>query len=135
MNTDRKPCIDLTQRKWLRTVGEFTVYGTWYRHDNGESEPCLVIVSSIGMIGKPAVILLSNAYLYEQPRKAAHIVRRLALGMGKESMSQAVKLADLINDHLSDLISMPPDPRERIVVADATVKLGDGATRSIELME
>lgn len=133
--TDRKPAIDLTHRAWLRTVGEFTIYGTWLRHDNGETEPCLVITPAHAFVGKPAVIPLSAAYRYADPRAAARSISAFALGMGKEGMQQAFKLADLINDHLSDLISLPPDPRERTVVADATLRLGDGPSRSIELLE
>lgn len=129
------PCIDLTERRWYRTLGEYTIYGTWFRHDeDGRREPCLVITPSFGKMGKPAVVLLDDAYKFENPSQAAHIVRRFALGMGKESMTQAIALAELINDHLSDLISMPNDTRQREVAADATIKIEGGETRHIQLL-
>lgn len=133
--TDRKPAIDLNHVAWHRTVGEYTIAGTWLRHDDGESEPCLVIHPSHAFIGKPAVIPLSAAYRYADPMAAAQSIRAFAQGMGKDSLQQAFKLADLINDHLSDLISLPPDRRAREVVADATVRIGDGPARSVELLE
>lgn len=129
------PCLDLTTRAWMRTVGRFTIYGTWFRHDNKQREPCLAIVPSRGPIIKPAVVLLSQAYLFDSPRTAAALCTRFVNGMGMPSADNAIKLFDLVNDHLSDLISLPPDPRERIVVADATVKLSTGETRTMEMRE
>lgn len=133
--SDRQPCIDLNFTAWHRTVGEYTVAGTWYRHENGDSEPCLFIHPSHAYVGRPAVIRLSDAYKFVNPREAARQVRSFALGMGKESLMQAHRLADLINDHLSDLISMKPDPRKREAVADVTVRFGDGRTKSVELLQ
>jgi hypothetical protein len=89
--------------------------------------------------GKPAVIPLSSAWKYSQmafadPKVVANQVRQFAIGMNKDSLAQVIALTDLINDCLSDLISMPPDPRERLVVADAEIVI-DGRKRTIEVTE
>lgn len=133
--SDRQPCIDLNFTAWHRTVGEYTIAGTWYRDDKGDSEPCLFITPSHPYVGKPAVIRLSDAYKFVNPRDAAHMIASFAKGMGKEGLTQAHRLADLINDHLSDLISMKPDPRKREAVADVTVRIDGGKTRTIELLQ
>ena len=84
--------------------------------------------------GKPAVVPLSSAWKYSQmafadPQVVANQVRQFAIGMNKDSLAQVIALTDLINDCLSDLISMPPDPRERLVkrvwrIYSSTVKNG-----------
>ena len=109
------------------------------RNPTADSEPCLVITPSRMFEGKPAVIPLSSAWKYSQmafadPKVVAHQVRQFAIGMNKDSLAQVIALTDLINDCLSDLISMPPDPRERLVVADAEIVI-DGRKRTIEVTE
>ena len=71
---------------------------------------------------------------FADPKVVAHQVRQFAIGMNKDSLAQVIALTDLINDCLSDLISMPPDPRERLVVADAEIVI-DGGKRTIEVTE
>ena len=130
--------IDLTHCHFRRVVGEFAVFGTWLKIGK-DSEPCLVITPSRMFEGKPAVIPLSSAWKYSQmafadPKVVANQVRQFAIGMNKDSLAQVIALTDLINDCLSDLISMPPDPRERLVVADAEIVI-DGRKRTIEVTE
>ena len=135
---EQQPCIDLTHCHFRRVVGEFAVFGTWLKIGK-DSEPCLVITPQRMFEGKPAVIPLSSAWKYSQmafadPKVVANQVRQFAIGMNKDSLAQVVALTDLINDCLSDLISMPPDPRERLVVADAEIVI-DGRKRTIEVTE
>lgn len=135
---DEQPCIDLTHCHFRRVVGEFAVFGTWLRLGK-ESEPCLVITPSKLFEGKPAVIPLSAAWKYSQmsfadPKVVANQVREFAKAMNKDTLSHVIALTDLINDCLSDLISMPPDPKERLVVADAEITI-DGKKRTMELTE
>ena len=136
MTAFEKPAIDLTYTAWEREVGEFRIAGTWFRHDDNNTEPCLFIRPAKGLVAgaKPAVVLLSSAYLYVDPRNAAATIRSLALGMGMEGITQWTKLADLINDHISDLISIPPDRRKREAIGDVEVTIG-GRRRTGELLE
>lgn len=130
-----KPAIDLAYSLWTREVGEYEITGTWFRHDDNNTEPCLFIrpVKGLPRGCRPAVVLLSSAYLYVNPRDAAQTVRSLAVGMGMDGLTQWTKLADMINDHLSDLISMPPDRRKREAIGDVEVTIG-GRKRSGELL-
>lgn len=131
-----KPAIDLAYSLWTREVGEYQITGTWFRHDDNEHEPCLFIrpVHGLKQGCRPAVVLLSSAYCYVDPRQAARTIQGLAIGMGMEGLTQWHKLADLINDHLSDLISMPPTRQKREVVGEVEVTIG-GRKRSAELLE
>jgi len=137
---EQQLCIDLTHCHFRRVVGEFAVFGTWLKIGK-DSEPCLVVTPVMQGTRsiKPAVIPLSSAWKYSQmafadPKVVAHQVRQFAIGMNKDSLAQVIALTDLINDCLSDLISMPPDPRERLVVADAEIVI-DGKKRTIEVTE
>lgn len=137
---EQQPCIDLTHCHFRRVVGEFAVFGTWLKIGK-DSEPCLVVTPVMQGTRsiKPAVIPLSSAWKYSQmafadPQVVANQVRQFAIGMNKDSLAQVIALTDLINDCLSDLISMPPDPRERLVVADAEIVI-DGRKRTIEVTE
>ena len=137
--TERKPCINLTETHFRRRVGDFAVFGTWFRHEDGSTEPCLVITLADLFAGKPAVVLLSAAYKYSQlafaPAKdVAYQVREFARGLGRDDLQTCIKLTDLINDSLTDLISMPPDYRSKEVVADAEIVI-DGKKRTIEVTE
>lgn len=137
---EQQPCIDLTHCHFRRVVGEFAVFGTWLKIGK-DSEPCLVVTPVMQGTRsiKPAVIPLSSAWKYSQmafadPQVVANQVRQFAIGMNKDSLAQVIALTDLINDCLSDLISMPPDPRKRLVVADADIVI-DGLKRTIEVTE
>lgn len=134
---ERQPCINLAESHFRRRVGDFAIFGTWYRYGDGTTEPCMVITLADMFRGKPAVIPLSAAYKYSQmafapPAAVAEQVREFAIGFGRDDLPTVIALTDLINDSLTDLYSMPPDYRPRLVVADAEVKI-NGRTKSIEV--
>lgn len=134
---EAKPFLDLTRYHFVRHVGELTVYGTWVpRLDApGDSEPALAIVPRFREIGRPAVIALSAAYKYNDPAYLAHAAHIFTQSLGiAAGVNDTLKIATLIDDHLSDLISMPPEPTQAVVVADATVNIG-GKKRSVELLD
>lgn len=132
-----KPAIDLTRSKWSREVGQFAIYGTWlYNEDKEDTEPCLVVIPRYRAYGfVPCCIALSAAYLYNDPRYLAHAAANYAKALGFEDMNSGYKLAELIHDHLSDLISMPPDPQKAVVVAEANIDLGNGKRKTIEVLD
>jgi hypothetical protein len=137
----RKPVLDLTRHNFLRPSGDLVCIGTWiYNADQQDYEPCLAIVPRYRKRGfKPCVVALSSCWKYN-PEHNGHIyLARIAkeflhfLGM-EDCMSNAMKVADLINSHLGDLIKMPNNPTSSVIVADASYTV-DGVKRSIELVD
>ena len=50
-------------------------------------------------------------------------------------MTRTHRIADILHSHLPDLVSMPVDPTEAVVVGEAKVDLGDGRKQTVELMD
>lgn len=133
-----QPALDLTRHHFKRDLGDFTLYGTWlYNEDQDDTEPCLVLLPRYRHESvKPCVIALSAAFRYDNPRYLAHMAGRFTrlLGFG-ESMPTAYRIANLIYDHLGDLVAMPPDPRYAIVVGEGIIRHADGAKTTIGLID
>ncbi len=55
------------------------------------------------------------------------------LGM-EDGMSSTHKVGEIIHSHLSDLLRIPPNPTQAIVVADATYTV-NGRTYSAEVLD
>lgn len=142
MNIERfgqKPAIDLTRFHFMREIGDLCVIGTWCMNDDQEdSEPALVLLprhrppSSV----IPCVIGLSAAYLYNDMKYLANAAKGIAKALGfEDSMMRTHKIADAIHTHLPDLITMPVDPTEAVVAAEATLDLGGGKRQSVQLLD
>lgn len=135
--TDRKPVLDLSRHHFMRPAGDLVIFGTWtYNEDQEDYEPCLAIVPRYRRSGfKPCCVALSSAWRYAEPpylaRAAAFFLTQLGMADG---MSNAHKVASLIHEHLGDLIKMPPNPTQTIVVADASVTI-EGVKRSMEMLD
>lgn len=129
-----RPVLDLTMRQWTRTRGDLTVIGTWYGTEVAGSEPCLVIIPTFRSRGfQPAVICLSSAWRWEHdPRHVAQKTIEFVAGLGLPAeAATCLRLASLINDHLDDLVKLPPRPHTReIVGADALIR--DSETGKVE---
>lgn len=135
MTHERKPFLDLTRYHFKRHVGDLTIYGTWVPSSGGESEPAIAIIPRFREIGRPAVIALSAAYKYNEPAYAARAAHTFAVALGLEpGINTTLQIAGLIDDHLSDLISMPPEPTQAVVVADVDMTIG-GKKRTLELLD
>lgn len=134
--TERRPAIDLTRTHFQRSLGDLTITGTWlWNEDQETEEPCLVVRSRYHVKGfKPFVVALSSAYKYNDPVYLAAIARELAITLGSDSIVTAHKVATLIADHLHDLLTMPPNPTSKIVVADAVITTG-GRSIAAEIVE
>lgn len=133
-----KPAIDLTRHAFMRPSGDLVCVGTWLWNEQQEdTEPCLVILPRYRRDGfKPCVVALSVAWRYNEPAYLARASQWFLQGLGMEdNMSNAHKVADLIHSHLGDLISMPPNPDTAIVAAEATIDLGNGSSRTIQLLD
>lgn len=135
--TDRKHAIDLTRHQFHRHMGELSLYGTWLWNEDQEAyEPALVVINALNPRRfRPCVVALSAAYKYNHPVYMAHAAREFVTLLGlQDNMTMAYKVATLIEDHLGDLLKMPPNPETQIVVADATIGSGIGR-RSIEIVD
>jgi hypothetical protein len=136
-----RPALDLTRHHFVRELGEFRLYGTWYyapTDDNSDdTEPCLVLVPAVRSVTKPCVVLLQHAYKWTNPRYAAQMSLEFAKTLGFDSnvMATATRIHGMIFDHLLDLITLPEDPTETVVGASGSVKFGGGPSRSIELLD
>lgn len=135
--TDRTPAIDLERYQFKRELHGLALYGSWiWSEDQQTYEPCLVVLNAVyPRAFKPVVVALSAAYLYNDARYMAHRAREFVTLLGlHDSMTTAHKVALLIEDHLHDLIMMPPNPTETVVVADASIK-ANGKSRSLEIVD
>lgn len=133
-----KPTIDLTRHHFQRHIGDMTIYGTWiFNQDQEDTEPCLAILPRYRTIGvMPCCVALSAAFRYANPRYLAHAARQFSKAMGfEDDLTRTRKIAELIYDHLPDLISMPVDPVRQVVVADATVTAESGRKKSLEVVD
>lgn len=132
-----RPAIDLTRHHFKRDIGDLSIYGTWiFNDDHEDTEPCLVVMPRYRTIGvRPCVIALSAAFRYNNPRYLARVAAHFAVQLGfEDELSIARKIATLIHDHMLDLITMPVDPTEAVVVGEAHVDLG-GGRRTVEILD
>lgn len=137
MSDNRTPALDLTRHHFLRPSGDLVCVGTWvYNADQEDYEPALVIVPRYRKDGfKPCCVALSAAWKYNEPAYLAHAAAFFLTQLGMaDGMSNAHKVASLIHEHLGDLIKMPPNPTQTIVVADASVTI-EGVKRSMEMLD
>lgn len=133
-----RPAIDLTRTHFRRDLGDLSIFGTWVHNDDQEdTEPCLVVLPRYRLNGAvPCVIALSAAFKYNNPRYLAHASRFFAAQLGfEDEMTTVRKIATLIHDHMLDLLSMPLDPTEAVVIGEASVDLGDGRRKTVEVLD
>lgn len=135
---DRIPAIDLTRYHFKRDLGDLTIFGTWlWREADSRSEPALVLVPRYRLDGvKPCVVTMADAAEYNHDaRILVHAARRFSHALGfEDSMTNTRKIASVIHDHFLDLINIPPDPRQAVVIGEASVDIG-GHKRTIELLD
>jgi hypothetical protein len=126
-----QPALDLSQRHWTKTRHGITAIGTWIRLE-GISRPCMVLIragSEYDDRTVPCVITVDRAFEWEpQTADFAQTILRaigfceaLRLSLDKHNV---VRLMNFVNDHLSDLLSIPPFPVSQLdipVVAEITL--------------
>lgn len=137
--TDARPAIDLSRHAFMREISDMVVIGTWvYSDDQEDTEPALVILPRYRPPSSvvPCVVALSAAYLYNDPKYCVRAAKGIAKALGfEDSMNRTHKIADILHSHLPDLVSMPVDPTEAVVVGEAKVDLGDGKQTTVELLD
>lgn len=134
----RRPAIDLSRHAFMRELGDLVLFGTWvYSEDQEDTEPALVMLPRYRPPSSviPCVVALSSAYLYNDPKYCVRAAKGIAKALGfEDSMTTTHRIADILHSHLPDLVSMPVDPQEAIVVADATVETSKGR-QSVEILD
>lgn len=125
-----KPILDLALQHSQRTFGDITAIFTWNLHTD---RPCCALVPTYTPRHHeritPFVVSVDMAFEWDEatgdPAYAAHATYRAcnALGMNPSPTLQ-VRIFNIINDCLSDLLRMPNAPRfsEGEVVADAIAR-------------
>lgn len=131
-----KPVIDLTKYAFRRQLGDIIMYGTWIGESVDESEPCLVLISTVRKC-RPVCVALSAAYRYDNPKyllsKSIQFNRDLGF---TDNMTNVHKVATVIYDHLQDLIELPPRPVvNQKVGADAVLTEASGRKHYAEIID
>lgn len=122
--TQQQYALDLTRHAFMRPYKDLVVFGTWLWNDDQEdTEPCLAIVPRYRRNGfTPVCIALSALHLYNSPKYMARASRQFNADLGfEDSMANWHKVADAIHEHMRDLIMMPENPIETVVVGEVTV--------------
>lgn len=150
-----RPALDLSRKHFIHPhIGKsVTVYGTWWREDDGRFRPCIVLVPTNRKIDqriRPCVVTVDDAFkwdiedktLSKKQRKAVHQYMCNAaavfadnLGLG-HTEAGASTVINIVHDHLGDLLTIPPvPPGEVIVVADGFQTDENGKTQHMEITE
>lgn len=131
-----RPAIDLTRFHFVKEFGDLRLFGTWlYLEADDDDEPALVLVPANRRTGfQPFVVPLSSAYLYTYPRRTAGACLEAARGLGMDGTQAAIKIANIIHDHLQDLIEIPENPTEAVVGAYGQISDGH-RTKTVEILD
>lgn len=135
-----KPDLDLARRHFRREKGDITVYGTWFGR---YQEPALVLVPRYRRAEDiiPCVVPLKRAWVWSEsigdPKQVADTAFDfcIALGLSPYEPANFLRIVDIVRDHLGDLLTIPPKPREYRAVADAIIVESDGKTREHEVLD
>lgn len=132
--------LDLTRYHHKRQHGDITAVYTWFGE---ELRPALVLIPTYRQHHEkttPCVIPLENAWKWDEyvgdPAGCARTCFQFAgyLGLDPLSSMTCQRIASIIRDGLGELLTIPPKPDERIVVADAIVTDERGKQRHLEVM-
>lgn len=126
--TDRRPAIDLTRHSFMRPYKDLVVFGSWlHNEDQEDDEPALVIVPRYRQKGfLPVCIALSAIHLYNSPQYMARASRQFNADLGfEDSMANWHKVADAIHEHMRDLIMIPPNPVQAVVIGEVVIDDGE----------
>ena len=111
--------LDLNHYHWRRDLREFTLYGTWLIDDE-QDRPCMVIIRRQEQTHDhtvPCIVPMDLAYAFDpiggDPQMAARACLDFAqaLRMDPNNPKTVLRIHALIDDHLGDLLSIPPYSR------------------------
>ena len=135
-----KPDIDLTKIHKKYTMGDITVYLTWFGEHN---RPCLVLLPTFRSRDsyKPAVILVDDAYQWATETGSAFYVQQQSIKIAKAldftpTPQTLARIANIIADSIGELLNIPPKPSfASKVVADAFITQENGKQKHFEITE
>ncbi|WP_425643241.1 hypothetical protein [Agrobacterium tumefaciens] len=142
MNT---PDLDLTKRVWTYKRGGIIAIGTWLRLEQ-QFRPCMVIIPADREYDDrltPCVVTGDNAWIWSEevgdPIQAAQTAHQFAetLGLASHDKRTVIRLAMFIQDHLGDLLSIPPyqNPDQQTVAEITMRDPNTGRTIEAEIRE
>lgn len=132
------PAINLTYNHFWRTKNGMHVIGTWlWQEAERKYEPALVLLHAGRPLTirtqVPVIIPLSRAWAWASHGDVgdpAHVVREIMVALAAgylpgnaTSKADYLRVLDAVNEHLPDLIAMPPRPAEasrKRVIGDVT---------------
>lgn len=125
------PILDLSFILWQRPFGDITVLGTWTLHND---RPCLVLVPTYARPDHtritPCVVPIEKAFQWDEATgEPEYAVQKCAeyadaLGFSRVDPGLLIRIHNIINDCLGDLLKMPPFPRltEGEIAADMVAR-------------
>lgn len=131
---DFRIAIDLERTREVYLHGTIMVWMTWLRVSPGKWDPCMVLTrdrvrATDGARCVPCVVPLSRAWAWDD--EIGDIRGTLttavewcpALGLNPMNPRDVFRVKRIVNDHLHDLLTMPPMPRGEgeVHVADMIV--------------
>ena len=139
------PALDLNRRVWTFRRDGITAIGTWLRVE-GRFRPCMVLIPADREYDDrltPCVVTMDRAWIWSEevgdPAEAARTAFQFArcLGLAENNPRTIIRLAMFINDHLGDLLSIPPyqNPDAEIVAEVTMVEADTGRTVETVLKE
>ena len=141
-----RPVLDLNVFYKKFTFKSVNLFVTWYRPEGEAARPAIVLIRSdmsktmLYNYGQ-CVIPLNTAFLWtDETGDKAHQMRSAmafceTMGLEK-TFDNAMKLINLIQDHIEYLLNCPPAPRVReAIVADATVQDEHGNKTTTEVRD
>lgn len=141
------PVLDLDRRHFTRVKGDLTLIGTWIKTEDHDWRACLVIIRTGEEFSEhnvPCVVTADLCYIWADipgvgdPRRAARMAMRFATALRMaDDPKNLLRIAILINDHLDDLLHIPPwAPRDTVAVAEMEVTDNNtGKTSEIEVKQ
>ena len=136
--------VDLNKRHFAYDIGDVRIYGSWC---GPEKRPCLALVPRFEIIGKstkPFVIPVDHTYLWwDKTADFEHIITQSmkaceCLGLDANNPKNVVRLSLLIQDHLGDLLAIPPmqsEKSDQLVLADLVVTDEHGKQKHAEIRD
>ena len=137
--------IDISRRHWTRVKGPITLIGTWIYNEDRRWRPCMVLIRTGDEFNDhciPCVVTADKAWIWsrevgdmdECARTLAGFIDPLRLSPNDHDI---ITLYWLINDHLSDLLHIPPfapEPGAVLVEAEITDPM-TGKVREVEIRD
>jgi len=135
---EQQYALDLTRYAWLREFKDLAVFGSWIFNDDQEDhEPCMVIVPRFRRDGyKPACIALSALHKYTAAHYLEMAAQQFCRDLGfEENWANIYKIADCIMEHIRDVIVIPPNPTQAVVVGEVTIKRNGVKETTAEVLD